>query len=78
MERTYIFAVIRDLKGKPCVELGTGGIFSVDNRLSTANKVVVGEETITQYQKQRPNVIGFVLSTYRNKPDYVESFYAVG
>lgn len=77
MDRIYIMAVTTDLKGKPCTELGTGGIFWVDNRLSRANMVLRGEEIIAKYKKQRHHVIGFVLSSYRNKPDYVESFYAV-
>ena len=77
MDRIYIMTVIKDLKGKPCIELGTGGIFWVDNRLSTANKALIGREIISAYQKQKPHVIGFILSTYRSKPDYVNSFYAV-
>lgn len=77
MDRIYIMAVTTDLKGKPCTELGTGGIFWVDNRLSRANMVLCGEEIIAKYKKQRPHVIGFVLCSYRNKPDYVESFHAV-
>lgn len=77
MNRIYIMAVVKDLKGKPCTELGTGGIFWVDNRLSRANMVLCGEEIIAKYKKQRHHVIGFVLCSCRNKPDYVESFYAV-
>ena len=77
MDRIYIMAVIKDLKGKPCTELGTGGIFWVDNRLSRANMVLCGESIIAEYKKLKKHVIGFVLSSCRNKPDYVESFYAV-
>lgn len=77
MERICIMAVVKDLNGKPCTELGTGGIFWVDNRLSRANMVLCGEEIIVKYKKQRHHVIGFVLCSYRNKPDYVESFHAV-
>lgn len=49
MDRIYIMAVIKDLEGKPCTELGTGGIFWVDNRLSRANMVLCGEEIIAKY-----------------------------
>ena len=77
-DRTYIMAVVTDLKGKPCLELGTGGIFWVDNRLSRANMVLCGEAIIAKYKELKPHVQGFVLCSYRNKPDYVESFYAVG
>lgn len=51
MDRIYIMAVIKDLKGKPCIELGTGGIFWVNNRLSRANMVRCGEEIIAKYKK---------------------------
>lgn len=43
MDRIYIMAVVKDLKDKPCTELGTGGIFWVDNRLSRANMVLCGK-----------------------------------
>ena len=77
MDRIYIMAVIKDLKGKPCTELGTGGIFWVDNRLSRMNMVLCGEEIIAKYKERKPHVIGFVLCSYRNKLDYVDSFHAV-
>ena len=77
MERTYIFAVETDLSGKPCTQAGTGGIFWVDNRLSTENKIAYGTEQVKKYQKSRLGVIGFVLGTVRNKPNYVQHFFEV-
>lgn len=76
-DRLYIFAVTTDLKGKFCTQCGTGGVFWLDNRLSRANQVLKAEEQIKAYQKTRPDVEGFIISTIENKPDYVNSFYRV-
>lgn len=73
--RLYIFAVTTDLKGKFCTQPGTGGVFWLDNRLSRANQVLKAKEQIKAYQKARPDVQGFIISTIKNKPDYVEMFY---
>lgn len=76
-DKIYIIAVITDLNGKPCTESGMGGIFPVDNRLSYANKVLTGDKIISAYKKNKSHVQGFILSTLRNKPVYVNSFYRV-
>ena len=77
MERIYIFAVETDLNGKPCTQAGTGGVFWIDNRLSTENKIEYAIEQVKKYKQSRPGVIGFVLGTVRNKPHYVQHFYNV-
>lgn len=76
-DRLYIFAVTTDLKGKFCTQCGTGGVFWLDNRLSRANQVLYAEEQTKAYKKIRPDVEGFIISTIKNKPDYVDSFYRV-
>lgn len=75
--RLYIFAVTTDLNDKYCTQSGTGGVFWLDNRLSRANQVLKAEEHIKAYKKIRPDVKGFVISTIKDKPDYVNSFYRV-
>lgn len=75
--RLYIFAVTTDLNGRFCTQCGTGGVFWLDNRLSRANQVLKAEEQIKAYKKTRPDVKGFIISTIKNKPDYVNSFYRV-
>lgn len=76
-DRLYIFAVTTDLKGKFCTQCGTGGVFWLDNRLSRDNQVLYAEEQTKAYKKTRPGVEGFIISTIKNKPDYVDSFYRV-
>ena len=73
MDRIYIIAITTDLNGKPCRQLGTDGIFWVDNRLSMDNKI----EQIKKYQNFRPSAVGFILSTIRNAPDYVDHYFKV-
>ena len=73
--RLYIFAVTTDLKGKFCTQPVTDGLFWLDNRLSRENQVLKAKEQIKAYQKARPDVQGFIISTIKNKPDYVEMFY---
>ena len=75
--RRYIFAVTTALNGKFCTQSGTGGVFWLDNRLSRENQVLKAEEQIKAYKKTRPGVEGFIISTIKNKPDYVNSFYRV-
>ena len=77
MDRVYIIAITTDLNGKPCRQLGTDGIFWVDNRLSMDNKIEQGIEQIKKYKNFRPSTIGFILSTLRNAPDYVDHFIKV-
>lgn len=77
MDRIYIIAITTDLNGKPCRQLGTDGVFWVDNRLSMDNKIEQGIEAIKKYQKFRTGVIGFILSTIRNAPAYVDHFFKV-
>lgn len=50
MDRIYIMAIATDLNGKPCRQLGTDGIFWVDNSLSKDNQIVQGIEQIKKYQ----------------------------
>lgn len=76
-DRLYIFAVTTDLNGRYCTQSGTGGVFWLDNRLSRVNHVLKAEEQIKAYKKIRPGVEGFIISTIKNKPDYVDSFYRV-
>lgn len=76
-DRLYIFAVTTDLNGKFCPQSGTGGVFWLDNRLSRSNQVLRAKEQIKAYRKTRPDVEGFIISTIKNKPDYVNSFYRV-
>lgn len=77
MDRIYIIAITTDLNGKPCRQLGTDGIFWVDNRLSMDNKIEKGIEQIKKYQNFRPSAVGFILSTIRNAPDYVDHYFKV-
>lgn len=77
MDRIYIIAITTDLNGKPCRQLGTDGIFWVDNRLSMDNKIEKGIEQIKKYQNFRPSVMGFILSTLRNAPYYVDHYIKV-
>lgn len=76
-DRLYILAVTTDLNGEFCTQSGTGGVFWLDNRLSRANQVLKAEEQIKAYQKTRPDVEGFIISTIKNKPVHVNSFYRV-
>lgn len=76
-DRLYIFAVTTDLNGKFCTQCGTGGVFWLDNRLSRDNQVLYAKEKIQVYQKTRPDVEGFIISTIKDKPGYVNSFYRV-
>lgn len=75
--RKYILAITTDLNGKPCVEPGTCGIFWLDNRLSEDNRIIYGEEKIKAYKKIRPHIEGFIISSLKNAPTYVNSFYRV-
>ena len=77
MDRIYIIAITTGLNGKPCQQLGTDGIFWVDNRLSMDNKIEKGIEQIKKYQNFRPSATGFILSTLRNAPYYVDHYIKV-
>lgn len=77
MERKYIIAITTDLNGKHCTEPGTGGIFWLDNRLSSENQMLKAEEQIRNYKKIRPHVEGFIISSLKNAPIYTEKFFKV-